>query len=47
MIVLFNGSMGEDKDFSSVFLTRVVLMTLAGVYVILALKVLDRYWPAD
>ncbi|MCU7835764.1 MAG: DUF2955 domain-containing protein [gamma proteobacterium symbiont of Taylorina sp.] len=46
MIILFNGSMGEDKDFTSLFFARVVLMALAGVYVILALKVLDRYWPA-
>ena len=45
MIILFNGSMGEDKDFTSLFVMRVVLMSLAGVYVILALKVLDRYWP--
>ncbi len=45
MIILFNGSMGEDKDFTSIFATRVILMSLAGVYVILALKVLDRYWP--
>lgn len=45
MIILFNGSMGVDKDFTSVFATRVILMSLAGIYVILVLKVLDRYWP--
>ncbi len=45
MIILFNGSMGEDKDFTALFFTRVFLMSLAGVYVILALQVLERYWP--
>ncbi|MEH6651339.1 MAG: DUF2955 domain-containing protein [Motiliproteus sp.] len=45
MIILFNGSMGEDKDFTSLFAMRVLLMTLAGVYVIFALNVLNRYWP--
>ena len=45
MIILFNGSMGVDKDFTSLFFKRVALMSLAGVYVILALKVLGRYWP--
>ena len=45
MIILFNGSIGEDKDFTSLFVMRVFLMSLAGVYVIFALKVLDRYWP--
>jgi len=46
VIILFNGSMGEDKDFTSVFAMRVILMSLAGVYVIITLKVLDRYWPS-
>jgi len=46
MIILFNGSMGEDKDFTSLFFTRVLLMTLAGIYVVLALQVLERYWPS-
>lgn len=46
MIILFNGSMGDDKDFSSVFFMRVMLISLAGIYVIMALKMLDRYWPS-
>ncbi len=45
MIILFNGSMGEGKNFSSEFISRLFLMSLAGVYVIFALKVLERYWP--
>ncbi len=45
MIVLFNGSMDEGANFTSLFLTRVLLISMAGVYVVLALKFLDRYWP--
>ncbi len=45
MIILFDGSMGEDKDFTSLFASRLILMSLAGVYVVLALKVLERYRP--
>ncbi|MEH6577764.1 MAG: DUF2955 domain-containing protein [Amphritea sp.] len=45
MIILFNSSMGDDKDFTSIFAMRLMLISLAGVYVVLALKVLDRYWP--
>lgn len=47
VIILFHGSMGENKDFTSVFAMRVILMSLAGVYVIMALKVLDSFWPVS
>jgi len=46
MIVLFDASTGEDKNFTSLFVMRVILMSMAGVYVILALKFLNRYWPS-
>ncbi len=45
MIILFDGSMGENKDFTSLFVDRLALMSLAGIYVVLALKVLERYRP--
>ena len=46
LLVLINGSMSADADFSALFLQRITLIVLAVVYIIAALKVLDRYWPA-
>jgi hypothetical protein len=47
VIILFNASMGEDKDFTSAFFLRVALILSAVLYLVFALKVLDRYWPAN
>ena len=45
MILLVNSSLAEDADFSENFVLRVVLISLATIYVVTALKVLDAYWP--
>jgi len=46
MIILVNSSLAEDANFSEKFVIRVVLITLSAVYVVLALKALDTFWPA-
>jgi hypothetical protein len=45
MIILVNSSLAEDANFTDNFVTRLVLITLATVYVVTALRVLDVYWP--
>jgi uncharacterized membrane protein YccC len=45
MIILVNGSLAEDADFSENFVMRVLLITMATIYVVTALRVLDTYWP--
>ena len=47
VIILFSASMGEDKDFTSTFFLRVALIIAAVLYLVVALKVLDRYWPSN
>ena len=47
VIILFSASMGEGKDFTSAFFLRVALIISAVLYLVFALKVLDRYWPTD
>jgi uncharacterized membrane protein YgaE (UPF0421/DUF939 family) len=47
LLILVNGSMGEDAAFTETFIMRVILITLAVVYIVSALKVLDRFWPAE
>ena len=47
LLILVNGSMGEDTAFTEKFIMRVILITLAVVYIVTALKVLDRFWPAE
>ena len=46
MIILVNSSLAEGADFSEKFVIRVVLIALSAVYVVLALKVLDAFWPS-
>jgi len=46
MIILVNSSLAEGADFSEKFIIRVVLIALSAIYVVLALKVLDAFWPA-
>jgi len=46
LLVLINGSMGSDADFSTLFVQRIALIVLAVVYIVAVLKVLDSYWPA-
>ena len=45
LLILVNGSMGEGAAFTEKFIMRVILITLAVLYIVTALKVLDRYWP--
>lgn len=45
MIILVNSSLAEDANFAENFVLRVVLISLATIYVVTALRVLDAYWP--
>jgi uncharacterized membrane protein YccC len=45
MIILVNSSLGEDSDFSEVFVLRILFISMAAMYVVTALKVLDTFWP--
>ena len=45
LLVVFHGSLGENKEFVSVFISRISLIAMAGIYVVYSLKALDRYWP--
>lgn len=47
LLILVNGSMGEGAEFTEKFIMRIILITLAVVYIIAALKVLDNFWPAE
>jgi hypothetical protein len=46
LLVLVNGSMAADADFTALFMQRIALIVLAVVYIVAMLKVLDSYWPA-
>ena len=46
LLVLVNGSMAADAEFSALLMQRITLIVLAVVYIIAMLKVLDSYWPA-
>jgi hypothetical protein len=45
MIILVNSSLSEGADFSEKFVLRVLLISIATIYVVVALKVLDAFWP--
>ncbi len=45
LIVLLNGSMAAGAVFSETFFVRLLLILLATVYVVFALKALDIFWP--
>jgi uncharacterized membrane protein YccC len=45
MIVLLNSSMDDSSDFTEVFFQRVLFISMAVIYVVNALKVLDAFWP--
>ena len=47
LLILVNGSMGEGAEFTEKFIMRVILITLAVVYIVTALRVLDRFWPVE
>lgn len=45
LLVLVNGSLGADASFLSNFILRIVYISIAVLYVVVALRVLERYWP--
>ena len=47
LLILVNGSMGEGTEFTEKFIMRIILITLAVVYIVAALKVLDSFWPVQ
>lgn len=47
LLILVNGSMGEGAEFTEKFIMRVILITLAVVYIVAALRVLERFWPVE
>ena len=46
LLILVNGSMGEGAEFSEKLAMRIILITLSVVYVVVALRLLDKFWPA-
>jgi hypothetical protein len=46
LLILVNGSMGEDSSFTTLFAMRIFLIVLATLYIVTVLKILDSYWPA-
>lgn len=46
LLILVNGSMAEGANFTELFLARIILIVLAVIYIVAALKVLDSYWPS-
>jgi len=45
MIILVNSSLGEGSNFTEVLLLRILFISLAASYVVIALKILDAFWP--
>ena len=45
MIILVNSSLAEGADFSDIFIKRILFISLAAIYVVTALRVLDAFWP--
>ena len=46
LLILVNGSMGEGAGFSEKFIMRVILITLAVIYIVAVLRVMEILWPA-
>lgn len=44
MIILINSSLAEDANFTENFILRILLISLAAIYVVTALRVLDAFW---
>ena len=45
MIILVNSSLAENANFSENFVLRILFISMAAIYVVTALRVLDVYWP--
>jgi uncharacterized membrane protein YccC len=47
MIILVNSSLAEDANFTENFVLRVLLISLATIYVVMSLRVLEAFWPKN
>jgi len=47
LIILVNSSLAEGADFSENFFLRILFISLAAIYVVAALSVLNAYWPGQ
>ena len=45
MIILVNSSLAKEADFSENFVLRILFISMAAMYVVTTLKVLDVFWP--
>ena len=45
LLLLVNGSLGENSDIFANILTRAGLIGLSVIYIVTALRVLERYLP--
>ena len=45
MIILVNSSLEEGSQFSEVFMMRILFISMAAIYVVTMLRVLDAFWP--
>ncbi len=45
MIILVNSSLAEGADFSENFVLRILFISMAAIYVVTMLRVLDAFWP--
>ena len=44
-IILVNSSLAEGADFSENFVMRILFISMASIYVVTALRILNVYWP--
>ena len=47
MIILVNSSLAEGADFSENFVLRILFISMAAIYVVTMLRVLDAFWPKN
>jgi len=47
MIILVNSSLAEGSHFSEAFILRILFISLAAIYVVVSLRVLDAFWPKE
>ena len=45
MIILVNSSLAEGANFSENFVLRILFISMAAIYVVTMLRVLDAFWP--
>ena len=47
MIVLVNSSLAEGSSFTEVLLLRILFISMAAIYVVTALRLLNVFWPKE